>query len=165
MKKALVWLDKNFELVICSVFLCSLAVFMMLQVFCRYVLNSALSWPEELSCYLHIWYAMLGISYATKNGLHLRVDTVINLFPKPVRSFFNLVADLMLLVFFVYMVKVGIGVTGGLMQDHQLSSALRIPMWIIYCSLAVGCVLATFRLLQKWYFNIKKLRSGKEEQN
>lgn len=165
MKKALIWLDNNFELVICSVFLCSLAFFMMLQVFCRYVMNNALSWPEELSCYLHIWYAMLGISYATKNGLHLRVDTVINLFPKPVRSFFNLLADVMLMIFFVFMVKVGIGVTASLIRDHQLSSALRIPMWIIYCSLAVGCALALFRLLQKWYFTIKKMKTGKEEKN
>ena len=151
MKKVLTWLDDNLELCICSILLCSLAVFMMLQVFCRYVLNNALSWPEELSCYLHIWYAMLGISYATKKGLHLRVDTLINLFPKKVKAFFNVLADLMMLAFFFYMIEVGFGVTVNVMNANQLSSALRLPMWIVYCSLMVGSVLAVIRTVQRWY--------------
>jgi TRAP-type C4-dicarboxylate transport system permease small subunit len=163
MKKVIQWLDKNIELFICSILLCLLACFMMLQVICRYVLNNALSWPEELSCYIHIWYAMLGISYATKYGLHLRVDTVVNLFPQKIKGFFNILADIMLAIFYVYMIKVGIKVVGDVFATNQLSSAMKLPMWIVYASLLVGVALAIIRLVQKWYFDLKKIKDEKKE--
>ncbi len=165
MKKALLWLDKNIEVVICSVLLCMVACLMMLQVFCRYVLNNALSWPEELASYIHIWYAMLGISYASKYGLHLRVDTVVNLLPKKIRAALNLVADISLLVFFLLMIKAGVGVVSKMAAANQVSAAMRIPMWIVYLSLLVGCVLATVRLIQKWYGDFCALRNSKKGEN
>ena len=146
--KALKWLDDNLELLICSILTVILACTMILQVFCRYVLNHALTWPEEAACYIHLWYAFIGISYASKNGLHLRVDTFVNLFPQKVRTVFAVLADVTLLVFFVYMVYVGVGVTANLIQTNQLSSALRLPMWIVYLSLAVGCAMAALRTIQ-----------------
>lgn len=121
---------------------------MILQVFCRYALNSALTWPEEAACYLHLWYAFIGISYASKNGLHLRVDAVLNFCPEKVQKVMAILADATLLVFFLYMVATGITVTTDLIRTNQLSSALRLPMWIVYLSLGVGCALAALRTVE-----------------
>lgn len=139
---------------------------MMIQVFCRYVLNNSLTWPEELSCYAHIWYAMLGISYATRRGLHLRVDTLVNILPKPARVALNFLADLMLMVFFIYMVYYGVGVVATVYQTNQVSPAMRVPMWTIYISLLIGCAMAAIRLIEKWCMDIKRMRNpekGAEE--
>lgn len=160
MKNTLKWLDENLELLICSILTVLLACCMILQVFCRYVLNNALTWPEEAACYLHLWYAFIGISYASKHRLHLRVDTIINILPKKVQKVLNVVADITLMIFFLYMVRIGITVTADLIRTNQLSSALRLPMWIVYLSLAVGCAMAAVRTVQiyaqkllRWYAN------------
>lgn len=155
MKQAVKWLDQNIELCILSVLLCMIACTMLVQVICRYCLNSALSWPEELSCYMHIWYCFIGLSYATKKKIHLRVDTFLNIMPARVRNILEGVTSLSLLVFMVYMILAGIQVESTLMTNGQVSPAMRIPMWTVNLSLMAGCVLSVIRIGQAAFNKIK----------
>src|SRR5215472_12354227 len=41
---------------------------MLLQVFCRYVLNASLSWSEELTRLLFVWLTFLGFGLAVQRG-------------------------------------------------------------------------------------------------
>lgn len=160
MKRIIKWLDDNLELAILAFTLCMTAVLMLLQVICRYVFNHALSWPEELSCYMHIWYAFIGISYATKNNIHLRVDTFLKLMPEVVRKLCNLLSNIALIFFFLYMVRTGFGVERSLILNGQRSPAMQIPMWIVYLSLMTGCALALLRICQSVIRNILSKKKG-----
>ena len=53
--KALRFLDENIEKMLCVIALALMSAVIVAQVFCRYVLNSSLSWSEELARYLFIW--------------------------------------------------------------------------------------------------------------
>ena len=160
MKKTLQWFNDNFEMVICCMALIIVSVSVMIQVFCRYVLNNALSWPEELSCYAMIWYSMVGIGYATQKGQHLKMDAFINLLPEKARAFFNLLADIALFGFFVYIVRYGVECVLLSMREGQLSPAMRLPMWIVQFSLLLGAALSIIHLICKW---VVKFTGKKEE--
>lgn len=45
-----------------------MVVTMLLQVFCRYVLNASLSWSEELTRLLFVWLTFLGFGLAVQRG-------------------------------------------------------------------------------------------------
>ncbi|MDO5111139.1 MAG: TRAP transporter small permease [Clostridia bacterium] len=161
--KILKWLDKNGELLICSVALAGLFICMILSVFFRYVLNSSLTWVEELGCYLFVWFSLVGVAYSTKTGAHLRVDVVVNLVPKPVRNVMNFLSELVMTLFFLYMSVEGMKALISIMENGTTSPAMRMPMWILYLSFWLGCVLSLIRLVQSWYKKLTEMRKNKKE--
>ena len=42
-----------------------------LQVFCRYVLNASLPWPEEAAQFLFVWAVFLGMALLTRRERHI----------------------------------------------------------------------------------------------
>lgn len=157
--RVLKWLDKNIELLICSLALIALFVCMILATFFRYIVNSSLTWVEELGCYLFIWFSLVGVAYSTKEGIHLRVDVFVNVMPKPIRVLLGFVSEIVLTAFFCYMSVEGMKSIISIMGSGTTSPALRIPMWIVYTSFWLGCVLSLIRLVQRW---IKKLLNRKD---
>ena len=59
--------DRALRLVIWLLTAAMVAI-VVLQVFMRYVLNAALSWPEELTRYFMIWSGLLAAVYAHNEG-------------------------------------------------------------------------------------------------
>ena len=53
MKKVLMWLDDNLEILLCGLLLTAITVVMSIQVIMRYLVGQALPWPEELSRYFY----------------------------------------------------------------------------------------------------------------
>lgn len=160
--KLLKWLDKYCELLICSAALVGLFICMILSVFFRYVLNSSLTWVEELGCYLFVWFSLVGVAYSTKEEAHLRVDIVVNLVPKAVRTVLNFVSELIMTLFFLYMSVEGMNAIVSVMENGTTSPALRMPMWILYLSFWLGCVLSLVRLVQSWFRKLMKAKESKE---
>lgn len=44
------------------------------QVFCRYVLKTGLSWPDELARYFHIMVVFLALGGVSRQRQHIRID-------------------------------------------------------------------------------------------
>jgi TRAP-type C4-dicarboxylate transport system permease small subunit len=61
-------------LVALAVAIMSLAI--LLQVFCRYVLNAPLTWPEELAVLLFAWMIFLGAALVQGSDSHIAIDTL-----------------------------------------------------------------------------------------
>lgn len=76
------WLDKYFEESLMLILLAAMVCIMGLQVFMRYVMQNSLSWPEEMTRYMFIWFVFLGISYGIRNDIHIRVNLLETFFPK-----------------------------------------------------------------------------------
>lgn len=160
--RVLKWLDKNIELLICSIALIALFVCMISATFFRYILNHSLPWVEELGCYLFIWFSLVGVAYSTKEGIHLRVDVFVNILPKPLRMLLGLISEVVLTAFFCYMSVEGMRSIISIMGNGTTSPAMRIPMWIVYLSFWLGCVLSLIRLVQSWIRKILKLKAARE---
>jgi TRAP-type C4-dicarboxylate transport system permease small subunit len=87
-----------------------------LAVFCRYVLDSALPWPEEIDGYLLIWISFLGAYLAAREGQHLGIDMLMDRLPEGGRRALRSAVDLALVLLFalvlVYSLR-WIRVSGG----------------------------------------------------
>ena len=147
--KALRFLDENIEKMLCVIALALMSAVIVAQVFCRYVLNSSLSWSEELARYLFIWMIYIGISYGVILDKHICVDAVYSFAPKSIKRYYAIVSYLLFLLFAVAMVYYGILVVGMQISSGQVSPAMGVPMQYVYAAPVVGFVLTAIRLVQK----------------
>jgi TRAP-type C4-dicarboxylate transport system permease small subunit len=151
--KILRWIDDNLELALASICIILIAVFIFAQIIMRNVLKTGLSWSDEASRYLFVWCGALGIPYATKKNVHLRMDIIPNLIPKLTNPL-EILSDISLLLISIVFMKPGAELMNVLAKTNQLSAALRIPMSYMYFSMYFAFILSIIRLLEKYIIKI-----------
>ncbi len=77
------------------------------QIFSRYVLNAPATWTEELSRLLYVYMACLGIHMAQRENLHVRIDSLYNLFPAWLKKCMDLLFAVVLGAMFSYLAYKG----------------------------------------------------------
>ena len=71
--KALKWLERNFEELICCTCLSVIAVAVFAQVIARYVFEIALHWTEETASIAMVWAVYMGASLCVRERFHIRI--------------------------------------------------------------------------------------------
>lgn len=158
--KILRYLNANIEKIICVFCLAAMSVLIVVQVFFRYVLNSSLSWSEEVARYLFIWLIYIGISYGVKMDKHICVDAVYVIMPKKVKPIYALMGIALFLVFALAMVYYGSTVVMSVAASGQISTGAHIPMQYVYAAPVTGMILTAFRLAQQLAKGIREVRTG-----
>lgn len=129
-----------------------MVVVILAQVFFRYVLNSALPWPEEASRFLMLWSTGLMAPTAFRRGGFVAIDMVIRLMPRALAA---LIAFLLMgVTIMVLWVALGIswsevtGIGGRFETDSlrvpvslDLSVWLKVPKNWMMASMLVGLTL------------------------
>ena len=116
-----------------------------LQVVFRYVLQQPLYWSEELPRYLLIWMSFLAAALAQKNEAHINITLAVTPLPTVVQRGIRLFANLVILGFLGVLVYSGSLVT-RITAAHR-STALQIPMAVVYAALPVGAALMMLYLV------------------
>lgn len=144
-----------------------MVVVILTQVFCRYVLNAALPWPDEAARFLMLWLTGLMAPIALRQGGMVAITGVLESFPRPL---FKVISILLMLVgFAVLIVAAQLGwkhVNSGWLFA---SASLKVPLSLIgmksvkiklawmYMSLLVGVwlmLLVTVELLVRMVFDL-----------
>ena len=133
------------------------------QVVCRYVFSYPLTWSEELARFMFIWSTFLSIGFCLKEGISLKIDTLISLFPKKVQAVILLLGDVVMTVFFLYLLPSAWEFAYASMENGQTSAACGIPMYFVQGSLMVGFALAAFRAAQGVWSNLRTLLQKGDE--
>ncbi len=122
-----------------------------LQVFYRYVLNSPLTWSEELARLAFMWMLFLGLCLAEKDNIHIAVDFFLDRLPagaqKPLRiavELFCIAVLLFVCYHAVYFIR---------MQWAMRSVALNISMGYFTLTVPIGCFLYSVYKM----FSIKRI--------
>ena len=76
--KLLKKIDKNLERWVMFLLLAGMTLVLGIQIFCRFVLNNSLTWSEELARFMFIWSTFLSIGFCLKEGISLKIDTLIS---------------------------------------------------------------------------------------
>ena len=84
-----------------------IAIAMILQVFFRYVINSSLSWSEELSVWSLVWLVFIGSVVLIRNWEHIHIPTFVNWLPLKLRPYVIIIAKGLSLTFLVTMTVLG----------------------------------------------------------
>ncbi len=111
----------------------------LLQVFCRYVLGDAMSWPEEAVKYAFVWFVFLGAAMVTRRGEHITIDLVQRSLPERLRPWHAAFSRCISVAASVFLIVYGWQLTR---LATFVSPALEWPHTYIYLAVPVGASLA-----------------------
>jgi TRAP-type C4-dicarboxylate transport system permease small subunit len=104
-----------------------MVVVILIQVFFRYVLGSALAWPEEASRFLMLWSAGLMIGTAYRRGGFVAIEMLIVLLPRLVRHVLTLTLLGLAMTILWKAFQIGLGEVTGIAGRFGTDS-LSIPL-------------------------------------
>ncbi len=121
----------------------------------RYLLNSPLTWTEELASLLFAWLTFLGAYVGFRSRSHISIDTVVIFLPQSVRRSIARLVDACVLVLMGIMAWQGFSLT---LTTWSLEfPAMEISRGYLYLSLPVGAVLMLLAILLTWRAGDRKL--------
>jgi TRAP-type C4-dicarboxylate transport system permease small subunit len=116
-----------------------MTVLVFASVVLRYVLNSPVTWSEELASLLFAWLTFVGAYVGFRSRSHIAIDTLVVFLPESLRRGIARVVDLLVLGVLGLFVWQGVGLcltTWGLEFP-----AMEISRGYLYLSLPVGATL------------------------
>lgn len=152
------WLDEHFEESIIIFLLAVISIVELMQVICRNVpVIPALPWAEELARYAWIVTVFLSLPYTIRTSTMLRVTALVELFPWKLTNVVNIIVDLITAAALGLLAWTSITVIGQVQAGGSVSSALQIPMWIMYVIIFIGFALGAVRAIQMCVIHIKNI--------
>ncbi len=140
----------------------AMSIIIFIQVIMRYVFQSSLTWSEEMARYMFVWLVYFSVSYTARREKHIRIDAAINLYPKKVRPYIELVSEIIVLAFAIFIAVTGFTVFGKIAWSGQMSPAMRIPMQFVYAAPMIGLGLTAIRQVQCIIRKVKALGNNGE---
>ncbi|GIN17413.1 C4-dicarboxylate ABC transporter permease [Shouchella clausii] len=116
------------------------------NVFFRFVLNSPITWTEEVSLALFIWLTFIGISSGIKHNSHVGIDYFVRKMPGKIRHYVQ-VARLVVILAATILVFVYWGATFAFHGVAKVTPVLGISYTFINLAVPIGSLLAVFHLL------------------
>ena len=138
----------RFELVIANLSLVLLVAVLAAQVFFRYVLQTGITWSEEVSRFAFIWFVYISASLAAQRGTHIRVTLFTGLIPGGERVAI-LLADAIWVFFNAFIVVAGILLMRRMFQYPVYSTSLFLPVVWIYAVVPLAHALMIIRILER----------------
>ena len=145
----------SIESVLCRALLLTFVCLLFAQIVSREVFGRSISWIEEGSVYMFVWFVFFGASYAALMSAHNRVTFQFGWLPNSAIRWIEAFADLFWIAFNVYFVWLSYQFVSR-MNAFQTSQTLGIPMWWVYLVLPIAFALMTIRILQVNYLRLVK---------
>jgi TRAP-type C4-dicarboxylate transport system permease small subunit len=140
------WLDGLSRCAV-VVFVITITVVMLAQVFFRYVINSSLQWSEEISIWALIWMVFVGSAVIMRDWA-----------PMKIRPYFLIFSKVATILFLLTVVWFGFKVFG---QDfHARSPSLNLSTRWAKLAIPVGAVLMTIFAINALLLDFINLRRG-----
>jgi C4-dicarboxylate transporter, DctQ subunit len=145
----------NIESIICRILLVTFVCLLFAQILSRETFGRSISWVEELSVYMFVWFVFFGASHAAKLAAHNRVLFQFRALPRRAVEWIEGFADLFWLVFNVYFIYLSIQFLMR-MNVFQKAQTLGVPMKWFYYIFPIAFTLMTIRILQVNYRRLVK---------
>ena len=142
------WLNLNVEKALASFLLAAIVLLIFGNVFMRYVMNASLSWGEELTLWLFVWFVWLGVSYAFHTGDHVRITVFRDVLSERARLYADVAIGLLVLGFLTVLTYECVKLIMMPFVASQTSVVLGLPIPILYASAPVGASLSALRVIQ-----------------
>lgn len=145
-------LDK-LESYICQILLAVFVTLLFSQIVARQVFGTSITWIEELSVILFVWFAYFGASYAARMAAHNRVTFHIRRMPRRGARLVEAVGDALWVAFNVIFIFYAIRYIGAL-KPFVKAQTLGWPMKYVMAPMPVAFALMTLRILQVNYMKL-----------
>ncbi|RLC01728.1 MAG: TRAP transporter small permease [Deltaproteobacteria bacterium] len=126
------------------------------NVILRYGFNYTLAWSEELVRIVIIYSTFVGASVAVKQRAMIKIDAIVQIFPK-LKSGLTFYSNILMLIFACMMVYFGYKMTHLQFLTNQKTIIMQIPLVIIYSIMPLMGVMVFARTVQVM---IQDIRAG-----
>lgn len=139
----------------------TVSILTIVNVFCRFILNSPISWVEEVTLGCFVWLVFIGISSAMKRDGHIGVDYFMLKLPKNLRNILNLVGAAVIYFVLIYMF-IYLGWDLATSAGGKLTPVLGINYLYIDIAVPLGGFLTAIHFTIKLIHSFRKNGDGKE---
>lgn len=133
----------------CAAAILTTALVLFVNVTLRYLFSASTSWAEEFIKYLMIWITFVGGSICVRQGAHIRMDFLLGKLSESARVKADRAVYLLSALFCGSMAAYGGQIVLFTLKTGQVSPALKLPMWIVYLAIPLGCGLMAVRFSQR----------------
>ncbi|MEO0368096.1 MAG: TRAP transporter small permease [Pseudomonadota bacterium] len=145
---------RNFEEILCSLFLVTMIGLVLLNVFLRYLFSYSISWAEEVATICFVWCVFVGASATYKHKLDVGIDVLVTKAPAAVERAIRLFVALLLLILNGYLFYMAVVFTR--IAWIKPTAVLGISSAVFNAALVVAFGLITWHSLR---FLIAELRN------
>lgn len=142
------WLDEHLEGTLAATLLAAVVILISGGVFMRYVVGESLSWGEELTLWIFVWFVWIATSYAFKKRKHVKIILFKHFLPARGRAALDIVCDILIIGFLGVLVYECANLINMPFVAEQRSVVLGMPIPILYTSAPFGATLSILRVVQ-----------------
>ena len=135
------FLDR-FESHLCRILLAVFVTLLFVQIVARQIFGFSITWIEELSVILFVWFAYFGASHAARMAAHNRVTFHLNLLPRAKARIVEAIGDCFWIAFI------------SRLKPFVRAQTLGWEMSYVYLALPIAFTLMTIRILQVNYLKL-----------
>ena len=139
---------KYFEELLASAAIIIVVLSAFYGVISRYILNNPVAWSNEIATIAFTWTVFLGAAAAWKYDKHIHLDLVYDFFPKRIKIVSDWLKNLILAVFFVYVLYLSIQFT--ITAYNKPTAILRIPFSYVDVPVVIFFISIIIRSIQKF---------------
>jgi len=136
-----------------------LIVLVLSEIIRRTFFNSSFLWTFEISSWLLVAFAFLGMGYTLQSGGHVRITLLASRLPRRIQTWLELVLSLISAAMFIYFT---IFLFEGMVSTYQMgevgTSVLEPPIWLIWAAAVVGLSIFSLQFVGIFLESLIKLR-------
>ena len=117
------------------IFLALMMLFIVLQVFCRYVLNNSLFWPEDVSLMMMIWVAFAVAPMAYRKGANVSLEMLYHALSGRPLFLLQFVIHILILTMLILLINEAINLIG---RTKIRANSIPLSMKYVYMIMPVG---------------------------
>ena len=149
MNKSFKWFLDHFEEVFGALLIFVMSLFAFINVISRYVVNLSLNFTEELNVYFFVWLAFFGSAWAAREGSHMSVSLIYDLFPKLGRKCIYILNQSISIALFLALGYCGILEIMDEIALNATTETIVVPVWWFTSSIPIGSALFIIRTFNK----------------
>jgi len=111
------------------------------------------TWLEELSRYMQIWFVAIGFALALRKGMLAGTEVIIKLLPESISNRLIIVCKLLMLVICLLLLNSSTPLINHLINTGQKSPNMLIPIVWVYGGIYFSFILAAVFLVASLYSN------------
>ncbi|MES0828236.1 TRAP transporter small permease [Ruegeria sp. SCP11] len=124
-----------------------MAVNTIANVFGRYVFDQSIYFSEELNEFLIVIVTFMGLGYATRKGIHIRMSAIYDALPIKLRKGLMVVIAATTALVMAVLAWYALEYVQKVASRGRITPALQLPLYLTYVWVVIGLTLASFQYL------------------
>lgn len=135
------------EILILSWGIIAMAVNTIANVLGRYVFHQSIYFSEELNVFLVLIVTFMGLGYATRRGIHIRMSAIYDVLPQRLRKVLMIVIAIVTSVMMAILAWYALQYVIKVASRGRVTPALQVPLYLTYVWVVLGLALTSLQYL------------------